>query len=186
MHLIQPIIAFKRSIKGQSNGLNTIFLQIQAQASISFSWVLPPATIRGRHQIGRGILVFLLQLERKGEDPGMSLSSSTVPHTSHHRCAIPDVLSVSSAEVTMTPNRFSDMPCLPVRNLTMSSLPESTCYKLHVYNIFNLRHANNHLGVYCKLSALHTTPSPCQMVYHPALIQGPASIAKCSRNTPGL
>ena len=72
---------------------------------------LPWASIRDWPQIGARSLIFLYQWKEKVRTLGMIPFPNAVSHTSHRRCAIPDVLSVSSARAEMTPNSSSDKSC---------------------------------------------------------------------------
>ena len=123
--------------------------------------------------LGPGLYCFCLG--GKEERPlGMSLSPNTVSHTSHRRCAIPNIVSVSFVSAGMTPNS-SDMSC-PSRLRRYMYIPNQlvliVCwipYLLHtcILYIFDLRHANNYLLAYCKQSTLQRKPNSWQRVWHP-------------------
>ena len=69
----------------------------------------PGLYLRPASNQGPAFIIFVSS-EREGEDPWHKFQNM-VPHTSHHGCCIPDVLSVSSAGAETTPNNSSDKPC---------------------------------------------------------------------------
>ena len=107
--------------------MSTVFPWIEARDSISFSGVYPPALVWAQSQIGAQPLLILFQWKVKEKTLGMmSPSPNAVPHISHHKCVIPNVLKCIIHGSRDDTQQFLQQ-VLSMRDLTTSSSPKSTC-----------------------------------------------------------
>ena len=109
-----------------------------ADYCISFSWVLPRAFIQGHPQIRARPLIFLFQWERIGEDPW----HESILGLSSYRCIIFDVYLVYHLqELRRCPTA---PPTCRVHLCTARLHLVTHC----IFDMFDLRHANNYLWAY--------------------------------------
>ena len=118
----------------------TVFPQIQAWASISFSRVLPPGLFMGSaSNQGPAFIVIVSVGMRRG--PLAQVHPSTqFPTPPIMGVPSPKVHSVLSVGAETTSNSFCDMSCPSVCDPTTLSLPKSMCSNSFC-DIFDLRYA---------------------------------------------